>query len=233
MTGIVIQTTLKGSVAFWGSAGRQEAGEGQVLLFRYGEDTRYGLDEDCEIPYELLWIQISETPMVLSLYEDLIRSFGPVLRMDPKGEAKLILERLAQKRSQGALRDRFSDAVTAFQLLLGIYREQISSRRGRDPVAYGRHLLETQFRSPRTLTEWVSEIGVSREHFTREFQERFGESPARFLRRLRLDHARDLLLNPGLTVEEVAAASGFAHQKTFHRAFRKHYGSSPGAMRTL
>lgn len=227
----MIQRTLKGSVAFWGPEGRQEAGEGQVLIFRHGDDTRYGLDEVCTRPYELLWIQISETPMVRSIYDDLIQSFGAVLRMDAKGEANQILERLSEKRAQGAVRDRFSDAETAFQLLLGLYREQISSRRGRDPIAYGRHLLETQFRSPRNLKEWVSEIGLSREHFTREFRERYGESPARFLRNLRLDYARDLLLNPALTLEDVAAASGFAHPKTLHRAFRDHFGCSPGKAR--
>jgi len=225
--GIVIQRTIRGSVAFWDAEGRKEAREGHMLLFRHGENTQYGLDERCDLPYELIWVQLSETPMVVGLYEDLLQSFGPILRMDPKGEASYLLERLSEKKEQGVLRDRFADAEMAFQLLLGIYREQISSRRGRDPIAYGRHLLETQFRSPRNLKEWVAEIGLSREHFTREFQHRFGESPARFLRELRLNHSKNLLLNPGLTVEDVALNSGFVSVKTFHRAFKEYFGVPP------
>jgi AraC-like DNA-binding protein len=231
--GIVIQQTLKGSVAFWDKGGRKEAGAGRALLFRHGEDTRYGLDEACTRPYELVWLMISETPVVLALYEDLIDSFGHVLRMDVKGEAGQLLQRTRQSRELGAVRDRFSDAETAIALLMGLYREQISDRRGRDPLAYGRHLLETQFRSPRNLKEWAEEIGWTREHFSREFRVRYGETPAAFLRKLRLEHARDLLLNPGLTVDEVAAASGFANPKTFHRAFRDAYGMPPGRSRHL
>jgi AraC-like DNA-binding protein len=231
--GIVIQQTLKGSVAFWDAAGRKEAGAGQAILFRHGENTRYGLDDACQLPYEQVWMMISETPATLALYNDLITSFGAVLRMETKGEAGQLLARSLEARKRGVVRDRFSDAETVIALLMGLYREQITDRRGRDPVAFGRHLLATQFRSPRNLKQWADEIGWSREHFSREFAARYREPPAAFLRRLRLEHARRLLINPGLTVDEVGAASGFASPKTFHRAFREYFGHPPGKARTV
>lgn len=226
--GIVIQQTLKGSVAFWEETGRREAGPGKALLFRYGEKTRYGLDADCSRPYILLYALITETPTVLSLYEDVKTNFGSVLRMEPKGEASTLLAHAHEARLRGGVRDRFADAETAFRLLLSLYREQIAERRGRDPVAYGKHLLDSQFRSPRNLKEWAEEIGLTREHFSREFHHRYGVTPAAHLRTLRLQHARLLLSNQSLTLEEVAAASGFASVKTFHRAFRSHFGKPPG-----
>ena len=232
VSGFVIQRTIHGSVALWGKDGRVEAGEGQALLFRHGEDSRYGLDDACKNPYQHIWLIIAHSPVIRPIYDDLINSFGHVVRMNPKGEACQIMDRMYEARNVGAMRDRFSDAETVFALLLAIYREQVSDRRGRDPVAYGRHLLETQYRSPRNLKEWAEEIGLTREHFSREFRARYGETPATFLRSLRLENAKRLLLNPSLTVDEVSAASGFANPKTFHRAFKNAYGVPPGYSRT-
>ena len=92
-------------------------------------------------------------------------------------------------------------------------------------------MLETQFRSPRNLKEWADDIGISREHFTREFHKRYEETPATFLRRLRLDHARILLRNPSLTLPDVAKASGFASAHTFYRAYKLYFGEAAGQHR--
>jgi len=98
-------------------------------------------------------------------------------------------------------------------------------------MAYGHHLLSNHFRSPRNLKEWCQQIGISREHFSRAFKERYGVSPAAFLRQLRLTHANQLLQSHHLSIHDVAAASGFASPQTFHRAFTQFYGSPPGGKR--
>ena len=75
------------------------------------------------------------------------------------------------------------------------------------------------------------QCGVTREHFIRAFGERYGETPGVMLRRLRLEHARSMLLATELPVAEVAAASGFASATTFCRAFRAAYAISPARVR--
>ena len=50
---------------------------------------------------------------------------------------------------------------------------------------------------------------------------------------LRRDAAIHLLLNPELTLEDVAQQVGFSETSTFHRAFKKWTGVTPGLYRQL
>ena len=165
----------------------------------------------------------------MRVWLDRIREeFGPVLRMSEQGEAGRLAARLVEDQRHAVKRDRLYLAEGVFRLFFALYREQIGARRGNDPVAYGRHLLDTQFRSPRNMKEWCAEIGISREHFSREFSTRYGETPAAYLRKLRLRHADELLKTHTLPLADIAAASGFASEQTFHRAYRMFYGIPPG-----
>jgi AraC-like DNA-binding protein len=226
--GWVIQQTLNGSAYFQDASGRQRVGKGQAMIFGYAEESCYGLDEASDLPYQLRWIHIVGHESLRVLVEEIRQTFGSVLHMSEKGEAGQLLRRLQEDFQSGNVRDRFYLADCAFRLLIALYREQISDIRGNDPVSYGRHLLATRYRSPRNLKEWTDEIGITREHFTREFHQRYGETPACFLRRLRLVHAQGLLKNQTLTLPDVASASGFASPQTFYRAYKQMYGQAPG-----
>jgi AraC-like DNA-binding protein len=51
------------------------------------------------------------------------------------------------------------------------------------------------------------------------------------LRRLRLELAAQLLLDPAVTVTEVARACGYSDVRPFSTAFRSRYGKSPTQFR--
>jgi AraC family transcriptional regulator len=73
--------------------------------------------------------------------------------------------------------------------------------------------------------------GVHPSHFTRVFRRALKQSPATYVRRLRLDWAADALVRTDQPLVEIAAASGFADQSHFTRAFRRHVGATPWAYR--
>ncbi|MEX2605971.1 MAG: AraC family transcriptional regulator [Kiritimatiellia bacterium] len=229
--GLVVQQTLKGSAFIEDSSGRHLVKPGHAMLFQYGEKSCYGLDRDCERPYELCWTYLVGSAGFMEIAAAIRREFGSVVRMSIDGEASLLLRRLHQDFNSGNLPNRFYSAECAYRLLISMYREQVEETRGNDPISYGRHLLESQFRSPFNLKEWADKIGISREHFTREFHQRYGESPAAYLRRLRLEHAHILLKNRTLNLQDVASASGFASAQTFYRAYKTYYGVSAGRQR--
>lgn len=81
------------------------------------------------------------------------------------------------------------------------------------------------------VKEIAERFGYSREHFTRLFLERFGESPGRLLRDARLRNARALLGQSGFPLDRIAALSGFASAASLCRAFREETGESPGEWR--
>lgn len=59
-----------------------------------------------------------------------------------------------------------------------------------------------------------------------------GETVARHVTRRRLERARSELERTPATVASVARRWGFADQGTFTRAFRRHFGVTPGSVRT-
>lgn len=69
-------------------------------------------------------------------------------------------------------------------------------------------------------------VGMSPRHLTRRFVDVFGEAPAKVAERLRLDHARALLMR-GLRIDAVAPAVGFRSADVFRRAFERRFSVSP------
>ncbi len=76
------------------------------------------------------------------------------------------------------------------------------------------------------------ETGLDRFTLSRHFRAVFGTSPYRYLTMRRLDHVRRAIRR-GTSLAEAAGEAGFADQSHMTRQFRKAYGLSPGAWRTL
>jgi transcriptional regulator GlxA family with amidase domain len=71
--------------------------------------------------------------------------------------------------------------------------------------------------SPRTLSRWC--------------RQRFDESPAELVGRLRLDEARRLLEETPLPLKDITARTGFGDASTLWRAFTQRLGVTPAAYR--
>ncbi len=93
-------------------------------------------------------------------------------------------------------------------------------------------LIEADPAAPHTVRSLAEGVSLSPSRFAHLFTEQLGHSPMRALREARLRHAARLLAATELPVERVAAASGFRSPFHFHRVFRRHYGTPPGAYRS-
>lgn len=69
---------------------------------------------------------------------------------------------------------------------------------------------------------------VSRFHFARCFRSSTGESPMAFLRRLRIERAKQLLESGDQPISDIALELGFYDQSHFSRHFRRIVGTTPG-----
>ncbi len=83
-----------------------------------------------------------------------------------------------------------------------------------------------------TLGDLATLTGLSPWHFARAFRETHGLPPHRYLTRLRLERARDLLADSQLSVTEIASATGYSPQQ-LARHFRRAFGVAPGVYRRL
>jgi transcriptional regulator GlxA family with amidase domain len=70
-------------------------------------------------------------------------------------------------------------------------------------------------------------MGMSTRHFARMFRHEVGTTPAAWIERARIAHARELLESGGLAPKQAASASGFTDVDTFRRAFVRVVGVTP------
>jgi AraC family transcriptional regulator len=78
-----------------------------------------------------------------------------------------------------------------------------------------------------SLAEIAAVAHLSQFHFSRAFKSATGTAPHRFVVERRVDRAKTLLADPGISLAEIAAAVGFANQAHFSTMFRRLTSMSP------
>jgi AraC-like DNA-binding protein len=92
-------------------------------------------------------------------------------------------------------------------------------------------LIDAELSRPLAVADLAREAGLSTPHVGRLFRQWTGQSPMAYLRRQRIERARQLLAEVDLSIKEVAAKVGFDDPYHFSRAFRQIDGLSPSDFR--
>jgi len=90
-----------------------------------------------------------------------------------------------------------------------------------------RRYLESHFDQKLNLQQLADRFHRSPSWITRHFREAFQSSPAEYLISLRIDQSLDLLADPQLTLESIAARCGFRDAYYFSRMFKARIGLPP------
>jgi transcriptional regulator GlxA family with amidase domain len=91
--------------------------------------------------------------------------------------------------------------------------------------------MRARLSEPLRIADLAAHCGFGMRRFHQVFCEAFGETPHRYLQRLRLDTALTLLADPRETLTDVALQTGFADQSAFTHAFTRRFGMAPGQWR--
>ena len=229
---LAIQRTVSGAAFFQDEHGRHLVKAGQAMLFTHREPTRYGYPPEATEAYRLQYIAFSPAPTVRGLFDALRLDFGSVIPLEERSEAFVLFDEIMQCFQQHNFQDQYHESELLYRLLTTLYRQQVSGKKKSDPVEYGFHYLQNNFRKPINLKQVAQICRISREHFIREFRRRYQETPANLLRRLRLEHAKVMLHTSDTPVEDIAVASGFASRNSFTRAYQRQFKTNPAAHRS-
>jgi AraC family transcriptional regulator len=94
-----------------------------------------------------------------------------------------------------------------------------------------RDLMASRLAEPLPLADLAAVTGLSVSQFTRRFKAATGQTPHRFLVRLRVEAAGRLLRAGDLPIAEVAVTCGFSHQEHLTRVMRAQLATTPAALR--
>lgn len=156
-------------------------------------------------------------------------AFGTVLRLlaheaqtlEPGGEA--VMTRLADVLVIQVLRQWLRTSHEASTGWLAALRDPHVGR------ALGR--LHAEPERGWTLVELARQAGMSRSAFAERFTALLGEPPMRYLALWRLEQAYTALTTTTDPIASISRRVGYGSEAAFGRAFKRHHGTSPGAVR--
>jgi len=103
--------------------------------------------------------------------------------------------------------------------------------RGARPKGRGRPAASSSGPSTGAAGTWAKAAGASVFHFCKVFHKATGLRFTDYVARMRLEDARDRLLNPNLRISEIAYDVGFQSLTQFNRTFKRVFGQSPTEFR--
>jgi len=135
----------------------------------------------------------------------------------------------------------YPDRYNAIVRLLSFFAEQLSglanqlvieSQNIEPPlVIKAREYIEKHKTEELSLADVAKAAGSSVFHFCKVFHKATGLKFTDYVARVRLEDARNRLLNPNLRVSEIAYDVGFQSLTQFNRAFKRVFGQSPTRFR--
>jgi AraC-like DNA-binding protein len=228
----IIQYTLAGEGAF--RAGTQSIAQRPGGLFAAiaPSDHEYYLPNHSS-QWTFVWV-IVHHPYMVSRLQSLNPPAGPALQSADDSELVANLLDLIDAHRRRA-DDRFTREQRLFNLMLAIERLSFASAHKQDRreqlLQRVRDVLEEDPAHAPGVKAVAEAFGMSRSNFSHHFRLVTGLSPAVFMRDLRLQRAREMLLSGALPMKAIARQTGFADTNHLCKAFRRRFGFTPGSFR--
>jgi AraC-like DNA-binding protein len=103
----------------------------------------------------------------------------------------------------------------------------LSNEADREKIVKAREVLIQHIGEPITIRELSRKVAINECYLKRGFKEMFGTTIFDFYQGQRMEHARYLLYEKGLSVTEVSLLLGYSSISHFSTAFKKHTGLKP------
>lgn len=155
------------------------------------------------------------------------------------GRTRMVLEGLLNNNYQDSLENIYINAQTQMLLLysldcmLGekeldiVSCKFLANEEDREKIVKAREILIQKIGEPITIKELSRKVAINECYLKKGFKEMFGTTIFDFYQSQRMEHARYLLYEKGLSVTEVSVLLGYSSISHFSTAFKKHTGLKP------
>lgn len=225
-------------------AGRANLGTGDVLVLHPGTENSFSNTVDFElfaiifdatVPLPLL--EASDLPLTRKIYpgKETVDQLNPIARI-PAGDRDLC-ENLVRRLSYETHRQRLGKNIMLpllfMELIVYLARGDSTETEKerlwliRSPAEY----LNEHYQEPLDLKKLASLAHMSDRSLFRHFQKMLGMSPNRYLHKIRIQKACELLEGTHFSIGEIALRCGFCDANHLTKIFRSVTGTTPFSFR--
>jgi AraC family transcriptional regulator len=166
-----------------------------------------------------------------------ISSFSKILPLC--GKTRMVLEAVLNHTYSDSFENIYVNAQTQMLLLysldcmLGekdidkVNCKFLANEADREKIIKAREVLIQHIGEPITIKELSRKVAINECYLKKGFKELFGTTVFDFYQSQRMEHARYLLYEKGLSVTEVSMLLGYSSISHFSTAFKKHTGLKP------
>ncbi len=164
-------------------------------------------------------------------------SFSKILSLCSR--TRMVLEALLNHNFSGSLENIYINAQTQMLLLYSLecmlgekeveafQCKFLANEADREKINLAREILLDHIGEPLTIRELSRKVAINECYLKKGFKELFGTTIFDFYQSQRMEHARYLLYEKGLSVTEVSIMLGYSSISHFSTAFKKHTGLKP------
>lgn len=164
-------------------------------------------------------------------------SFSKILSIC--GRSSMIIEALLNHNYNDSLENIYINAQTQMLLLYSLecmlgdkdvesfQCKFLTNENDREKIVRSREILLQHIGEPITIKELSRKVAINECYLKKGFKELFGTTIFDFYQSQRMEHARYLLYEKGLSVTEVSMMLGYSSISHFSTAFKKHTGLKP------
>lgn len=164
--------------------------------------------------------------LVGNIYSNIIRELGAggiyieEVFIDPVGEYRQMIE-------SSTIHVAMDNLSQNLKRICSFVSEQKSGRYS-PPVYKAMQYIQARFMDAGLSMDDVAEaVHLSAGHFSTIFKQEVGQTFTDYLIQIRMERAKELIMNSGIKVYEIAAMSGYDNVPYFSTAFKRYTGYSP------
>ena len=171
-------------------------------------------EADADDPWSYIWIGfLADT--------DLPESFAePVFRCAKAGNI------FGRMRSCSSMKNGKSAFLSSclWELLCAVMEQRSADA---DFIEEALSIIHSEYANPINVGQIARRIGLDRSYFTTGFKHQLGKPPAKYLADLRLEKARELMVDYAQPPAVAAASVGYTDICSFSKAFKRKFGTPP------
>lgn len=158
------------------------------------------------------------------------------LKVSPKNEIVVLLNRIMKERASSEPGSEFLNYLLIMELFVLLSRAlkmewensiKLKSSKLKELIGIAINYIHNNFERDISLGDIAKYVFLSPSYFTRAFKEETGMSPISYLLRVRIDRAKELLVDTSLKISDIALNVGFSNQQRFNEMFKKYAGLTP------